>query len=224
MTNPYDSWNSRRPFIRVLNTESEEVPPFACMELSYTSNDCTEVVDGELHWKIKKPTVEARINPNRVLINSGTKIAANGLGISYADEVRTLVFADITTAPSPNQCLAPVAGQWYCARADLPVLEFLTLDAGGAYVVSSTQRTVWVTKTLSCSPYFVGKVVTTDAAALTEFTLSLYDAQEVAISGLSARTAYGNRAMFIDLVADDYATLVRGPDGNYYLIQAPCSP
>lgn len=152
MTSPYDSWNSRRPFVRVLNTTAESIPPFACMELAYTSTDCTEMVDGELHWKVKKPTSTAVTDLNRVIINSGTKIAANGLGISYVDDGNFQVYANTSTSPTIGQGLSPVSGQWYASpSAATDMFKFLSLDSGLAYSASSTLKTVWATRAKSGS-------------------------------------------------------------------------
>lgn len=144
---PFSDWNSRRPFIRVLNTESEDIPPFGCMELAYTGTDCTVTVDGELHWKVKKPTATAVTDLKRVIVNSGTKISAYGLGISYVDDGNILLFANTSTAPTIGQGLSPVSGQWYCSpSAATDMFKFLTLDSGSAYSQSGTLKTVWATR------------------------------------------------------------------------------
>lgn len=111
----------------VKNTSSEVIPPFACMELSYTldSNKRAIEVDGSLLVvNVKKPTATNLSNSERFLFNGPMSIAVDGIGSGYKLPIMQGLL-DHTTPPEPGMSVGPKDGSW-----------FLTKGAGG-WVVKS---------------------------------------------------------------------------------------
>jgi len=123
-----------------LNDLSEDVPPFACLELKVASNTATEVVeDEELQWNVKKPTADA--TANTVVFNGPLEVVDEASGEMQVVHLKRCLVDTSANTPEVGDELGPVDGEYYLGEGSGFV--FQGLDASEAYVDGDI-KSAWV--------------------------------------------------------------------------------